>query len=62
MQAVRTINHLQSRVAGTLVGHHRNRDYSSICRDGYDVDATTTGTQHTAEKLFRVTPKEATRC
>jgi hypothetical protein len=64
MQAVRTINKLQTRAARTPVDHHPNRDYSGICRCGeaYGVDPTTTGTRHTAEKRFRVTPKEATRC
>ena len=61
MQTVRTIDELQARAARTLVDHSQN---SGICRCGYGYgfDPTTTWSQHTAVTLFRVTPKEVTRC
>jgi hypothetical protein len=63
MHAVRTINEPQARTARALVDHNANRDYSGICRcgNGYGFDATTNRPQRT-EGLFRVTPKEVTRC
>jgi hypothetical protein len=63
MQAVQTINEPQARAARTLVDHDTNRDESGICRcgNGYGFDPMSNWPQHT-ESLFRVTPKEATRC
>jgi hypothetical protein len=63
MQSVRTINALQARTSRALVDQNTNRNYSGICRcgNGYGVDPTTNRRQHT-ERVFRVLPKEATRC
>jgi hypothetical protein len=63
MQSVRTINAPQARSSRALVDLKTNRGYSGLCRcgNGYGLDPTTNRPQHT-ERVFRVTPKEATRC
>jgi hypothetical protein len=63
MQSVRTINEPHARTARALVDDNMKRDCSGICRcgNGSGFEPTPDGPQHT-ERLFRVTPKEATRC
>lgn len=64
LPTTQTVNELQAKATETLVAHYPNWQWSGTCRCGYGYgfDPTDTWAQHTARKLYPITPKDKTRC